>query len=72
MVGAKIPEDYAYFKWSAQLDTGTVLFSKQMMNDTGMFDRQFEKQRMGDGEFGLRSYLCGKTNISNPSEMGFC
>lgn len=66
MVGAKIPEDYAYFKWSAQLDTGNVLFSKQMMNDTGMFDRQFEKQRMGDGEFGLRSYLCGKTNISNP------
>lgn len=66
VVGAKIPEDYAYFKWSAQLDTGNVLFPKQMMNDTGMFDRQFEKQRMGDGEFGLRSYLCGKTNISNP------
>lgn len=66
VLGAKIPEDYSYFKWSAQVDTGNVLFPKSMMYDTGMFDRQFEKQRMGDGEFGLRSYLCGKTNISNP------
>lgn len=64
-VGARIPEDYAYFKWSDQIDTGNVLFAKNMMHDTGMFDRQFEKQRMGDGEYGLRSYLCGKTNISN-------
>ena len=66
VVGAKVPEDYAYFKWSDQIDTGNVMFAKNMMQDTGMFDRQFEKQRMGDGEYGLRSYLCGKTNISNP------
>src|SRR5690606_23317657 len=33
---------------------------------TGLFDRQFEKQRMGDGEFGLRAYLNGFKNISNP------
>jgi len=66
VVGARIPEDYAYFKWSDQIDTGNVLFAKNMMHDTGMFDRQFEKQRQGDGEYGLRAYLCGKTNISNP------
>lgn len=66
VVGAKVPEDYAYFKWSDQIDTGNVMFAKSMMHDTGMFDRQFEKQRQGDGEYGLRSYLCGKTNISNP------
>lgn len=66
VVGAKVPEDYAYFKWSDQIDTGNVMFSKSMMLDTGMFDRQFEKQRQGDGEYGLRSFLCGKTNISNP------
>lgn len=66
VLGAKIPEDYAYFKWSGQIDTGNVMFAKSMMADTGMFDRQFEKQRMGDGEYGLRSYLCGKKNISNP------
>lgn len=66
VVGAKIPEDYAFFKWSGQIDTGNVMFAKSMMVDTGMFDRQFEKQRMGDGEYGLRSYLCGKKNMSNP------
>lgn len=66
VIGAKVPEDYAYFKWSDQIDTGNVMFAKTMMRDTGMFDRQFEKQRQGDGEYGLRSYLCGKTNISNP------
>lgn len=65
-VGAAVPIEYSYFKWSAQLDTGNVMFPKSMMEDTGMFDRQFEKQRMGDGEFGLRSYLSGKLNISNP------
>ncbi len=66
VVGAKVPPDYAYFKWSSQIDTGNVLFAKAMMKDTGMFDRQFERQRQGDGEYGLRSYLCGKTNVSNP------
>lgn len=66
VIGARIPEDYSYFKWSDQIDTGNVMFAKNMLFDTGMFDRQFEGQRQGDGEFGLRSYLCGKTNISNP------
>jgi hypothetical protein len=37
-----------------------------MFKDIGLFDRQFEKQRMGDGEFGLRAYLAGYKNISNP------
>ncbi|RMF47480.1 MAG: glycosyltransferase family 2 protein, partial [Deltaproteobacteria bacterium] len=31
-----------------------------------LFDRQFERQRMGDGEFGLRAYLQGFKSISNP------
>jgi len=31
-----------------------------------LFDRQFEKQRMGDGEFGLRAALGGFLSISNP------
>ena len=30
-----------------------------------MFDEQFEKMRMGDGEFGVRAYLNGFKNISN-------
>jgi hypothetical protein len=32
-----------------------------------LFDRQFEKQRGGDGEFGLRAYLAGFNLVSNPN-----
>ncbi|MDT0295729.1 glycosyltransferase family A protein [Mesonia ostreae] len=64
--GAKLPENYAYFCLSAQLDTGNVLLPKSIFKKIGLFDRQFEKQRMGDGEFGLRSYLADYKNVSNP------
>ncbi|WP_225035573.1 glycosyltransferase family 2 protein [Winogradskyella sp. SM1960] len=65
-VGAPTPAHYAYFKISDQLDTGNVLLKKDIFRTIGLFDRQFEKQRMGDGEFGLRSYLAGYLNISHP------
>lgn len=65
-VGDKIPEHYKYFRWSDQVDTGNVMVKKQVFAELGLFDRQFEKQRMGDGEFGLRAYLAGYKNISNP------
>lgn len=65
-VGAKVPEHYSYFRWSDQLDTGNVLIKRNVFEQVGLFDRQFEKQRMGDGEFGLRAYLAGFRNISNP------
>ncbi len=65
-VGAPTPAHYAYFKISDQLDTGNVLLKKDIFKAIGLFDRQFEKQRMGDGEFGLRSYLAGYLNISHP------
>jgi glycosyltransferase involved in cell wall biosynthesis len=64
--GAKVPANYAHFGISSQLDTGNVLLKKSVFKDLGLFDRQFEKQRMGDGEFGLRAYLSGYKNISNP------
>lgn len=64
--GAEIPENYSFFCHSSQLDTGNVLIKKQVFREIGLFDRQFEKQRMGDGEFGLRAYLNGYKNISNP------
>lgn len=64
--GAKVPASYAHFGISSQLDTGNVLLKKTIFKDIGLFDRQFEKQRMGDGEFGLRAYLAGYLNISNP------
>lgn len=65
-VGAEVPAHYSYFRWSDQLDTGNVLLKKSVFNSIGLFDRQFEKQRMGDGEYGLRCYLAGFKNISNP------
>lgn len=66
VVGADVPDHYSYFRWSEQLDTGNVLLKKNVFYATGLFDCQFEKQRMGDGEFGLRAYLKGFKNISNP------
>jgi len=65
-IGDKIPENYSFFRISDQLDTGNVLIKRSVFDKVGMFDRQFERQRMGDGEFGLRSYLAGFLNISNP------
>lgn len=65
-VGAKVPAHYAYFRWSDQLDTGNVLLKKEIFKEIGLFDTKFEKQRMGDGEYGLRAYLAGYRNISNP------
>lgn len=65
-VGAEVPQNYSYFHISSQLDTGNVLIKKSLFTKIGLFDRQFEKQRMGDGEFGLRSYLNGFLNVSNP------
>ena len=66
LVGAEIPKHYSFFKISDQLDTGNVLIKKDVFKTIGLFDRQFEKQRMGDGEFGLRAYLNSFKNISNP------
>lgn len=66
VVGAEIPKHYSYFRWSDQLDTGNVLLKKGIFTKIGFFDLKFEKQRMGDGEFGLRAYLNGYKNISNP------
>jgi len=65
-VGAEVPQNYSFFRISDQIDTGNVLLKKQIFREIGLFDRQFEKQRMGDGEYGLRAYLNGYKNISNP------
>lgn len=65
-VGAEVPANYSFFRISDQLDTGNVMLKKSIFKNIGLFDRQFEKQRMGDGEYGLRAYLYGFLNISNP------
>ena len=65
-VGAEIPRHYGYFKVSDQLDTGNAMIKREVFNAIGLFDRQFEKMRMGDGEFGCRAFINGFLNISNP------
>ena len=65
-IGSPIPGNYSFFRIADQLDTGNVLIKKHVFKKCGLFDRQFEKQRMGDGEFGLRSYKKGFISISNP------
>ncbi len=66
VVGAQVPKHYSYFRWSDQIDTGNVMLKREVFERIGLFDRQFEGQRMGDGEFGMRAYLSGFKNISNP------
>lgn len=64
--GDKIPDNYRFYRLSDQLDTGNALIKREVFRKIGLFDRQFEKQRMGDGEFGLRLFLAGFRNVSNP------
>jgi GT2 family glycosyltransferase len=65
-VGAKVPENYSFLRWADQLDTGNAFIKRDVFRRIGLFDRQFERQRMGDGEFGMRAYLAGFKSISNP------
>lgn len=64
--GKDIPKDRSFFAIATQFATGNALLYKSVFKTVGLFDRQFEKQRMGDGEFGLRVYLAGIKSVSNP------
>ncbi|MDN5205384.1 glycosyltransferase family A protein [Fulvivirgaceae bacterium BMA10] len=65
-VGAAIPENYSYFRWADQFDSGNALIKREVFEKVGLFDRQYDGQRMGDGEFGMRAYLAGYLSISHP------
>ena len=64
--GQNIPIDRSYFAIASQFATGNAMLYKNVFKRVGLFDRQFEKQRMGDGEFGLRVYLENIKSVSNP------
>lgn len=64
-VGQKISESYSFFRWADQFDSGNALIKKNVMKSLGMFDEQFNGQRMGDAEFGYRAYMSGIQSISN-------
>lgn len=65
-VGMKIPQSYNYFRWADQFDSGNALVKRKLFTTIGLFDEQYNRQRMGDGEFGTRAYLNGFRSISNP------
>jgi len=65
-VGMKVPASYSYFRWADQFDSGNAMVKRSVFKQVGGFDEQYNKQRMGDGEFGLRAYLNGYKSISNP------
>ncbi|MCR8666351.1 glycosyltransferase family 2 protein [Aestuariibaculum sp. M13] len=65
-LGYQLPKERSYFAKSAQFATGNAMLYKNVFQKVGLFDRQFEKQRMGDGEFGMRLYLEGVKSVSNP------
>ena len=67
LVGAPVPSNYNYFRWADQLDTGNVLVKRDVFQVCGLFDRQFEGMRMGDGEFGARAHQKGLKSIINPT-----
>lgn len=66
IIGHGLSAKESYFHYSDVFDTGNALLKRTVFDAVGLFDRQFEKQRMGDGEFGMRAYLGGFPSISNP------
>lgn len=68
--GKDIPIAKKMFKYAEQFATGNACMYKSVFYKIGLFDRQFEKMRAGDGEFGLRCYLNGFKAVSNP--LAYC
>lgn len=66
LVGGGSGKKDTYFHLSDVFDTGNAMVKREVFEKVGLFDRQFEKQRMGDSEFGLRSLLGGFLIVSNP------
>lgn len=64
--GQHLPKERSYVALASQFATGNALLYTSVFQTVGLFDRQFEKQRMGDGEFGMRVYLHGIKSVSNP------
>lgn len=66
VIGAPIPENYAFFRVADQWDSGNGMCHRSLLERFGLFDQQFDRQRRGDAEFGLRVQLGGGLVIHNP------
>lgn len=62
--------DSQFFRISDFFASGNSLVHRSVFTKTGLFDRNFENMRMGDGEFGLRCFISGEILIQNPNS--FC
>ncbi|MCB1038295.1 MAG: glycosyltransferase [Acidimicrobiales bacterium] len=66
VVGAPVPENYAFYRVADQWDSGNGMCRRDLFAEMGLFDEQFDRQRRGDAEFGLRVQLAGGLVIHNP------
>jgi GT2 family glycosyltransferase len=66
LIGGGLGFKDRFFHMSDVFDTGNAMLHKDIFKKIGLFDRQFEKQRMGDAAFGLRALLKGYNIVSNP------
>jgi glycosyltransferase involved in cell wall biosynthesis len=66
VIGAPVPENYSFFRVADQWDSGNGMCHRKLFEQFGLFDEQFDRQRRGDAEFGLRVQLGGGLVIHNP------
>lgn len=66
VIGAPVPDNYAFFRVADQWDSGNGMCHRRLLERFGLFDQQFDRQRRGDAEFGLRVQLGGGLVIHNP------
>lgn len=69
VVGAPVPASYAFFRVADQWDSGNGLCRRALFEEVGLFDQQFDRQRRGDAEFGLRVQLRGGLVIHVPDAV---
>jgi len=66
VIGAPVPDNYAFFRVADQWDSGNGMCHRRLFERFGLFDQQFDRQRRGDAEFGLRVQRGGGLVIHNP------
>ncbi|MEZ5138962.1 MAG: glycosyltransferase [Acidimicrobiales bacterium] len=69
VVRAPVPENYAFFRVADQWDSGNGLCHRRLLERFGLFDEQFDRQRRGDAEFGLRVQLGGGLVVHVPGAI---
>ncbi|UCF79289.1 MAG: glycosyltransferase [Candidatus Eiseniibacteriota bacterium] len=66
-VGAPVPLNYSFYRVADQFDSGNAMVRRDAFRKVGLFDTQYDLQRRGDGEFGIRAYLHGLLSIHSPT-----